>query len=321
MTLALVFPGQGSQHVGMGKPLAEAFAEAREVFEEVDDALGRPLSRIVFEGPDDDLTATENAQPGLLAMSMAVVRVLTNQGGLDVGSKAAFVAGHSLGEYAALAAAGALSLADAARLLDARGAAMKRAGDQAKQNTGAAGAMSALLGLNINIAEEVVETTVKRSRKICVIANDNGPGQVVISGHPAALELAEKLAKEAGAKRAVRLGVSAAFHSPLMAPAAEIMHDVLASADLRAPQPPVMANVTAAPVSDPEEIRDLLEQQITSRVRWRDSVEVMAAAGVDTIAEFGAGKVLTGINRRINRDLVTASVETPEDVEPFLKSL
>jgi [acyl-carrier-protein] S-malonyltransferase len=301
----------------MGKPLAEAFAEARDVFEEIDDALGRPLSRIVFEGPDDDLTATENAQPGLLAMSMAVVRVLTNQGGLDVGAKAAFVAGHSLGEYAALAAAGALSLADAARLLDARGAAMKRAAEE----SGAPGAMSALLGADIKMAEEVVENAAKKTGQICVIANDNGPGQVVISGHAGALDLAEELAKEAGAKRAVRLGVSAAFHSPLMAPAAEMMHDILASADFRAPEPPVMANVTAAPVSDPEEIRELLEQQITSRVRWRDSVEAMVAAGVETIAELGAGKVLTGINRRINRDLVTVSVETPEDVEAFLKSL
>ena len=316
MTLALVFPGQGSQHVGMGKPLVEAFAEAREVFEEVDDALGRALSRIVFEGPDDDLIATENAQPGLMAMSMAVLRVLTNQGGLDVGANAAFVAGHSLGEYAALAAAGALSLADAARLLDARGVAMSRAGARDGD-----GGMSALLGVDINVVEELVDTATKTSVGFCVVANDNGPGQVVISGQGAALKIAETLAKEAGAKRVVRLSVSAAFHSPLMAPAAEAMHDVLASANLRVSQPPVMANVTAAPVSDPEEIRDLLEQQITSRVRWRETVDAMGAAGVDKIAELGAGKVLTGINRRINRDLITSSVETPEDVEAFLESL
>ncbi|MBT4711234.1 MAG: ACP S-malonyltransferase [Alphaproteobacteria bacterium] len=321
MTLALVFPGQGSQHVGMGMPLAEAFPEARQVFEEVDDALGRALSRIVFEGPGDDLTATENAQPALLAVSMAVLRVLTNQGGLDVGGRAAFVAGHSLGEYAALAAAGALTLADAARLLDARGAAMKRAGAQAKQDTGADGSMSALLGADIKMAEEVVDFAAKKTGQICVVANDNGPGQVVISGHEPALDVAEELAKEAGAKRAVRLGVSAAFHSPLMAPAAEVMHDVLGSADLRSPLTPVVANVTAAPVSDAEEIRELLEQQITSRVRWRETVDAMGAAGVDTLVEVGAGKVLTGINRRINRDLVTVSVETPEDVEAFLKSL
>jgi len=305
----------------MGMPLAEAFPEARQVFEEVDDALGRALSRIVFEGPSDDLTATENAQPALLTVSMAVLKVLTNQGGLEVETKVAFVAGHSLGEYAALAAAGALTLADAARLLDARGAAMKRAGAQAKKDTGADGSMSALLGANIKMAEEIVDSAAKRTGQICVVANDNGPGQVVISGHVGALDVAETLAKEAGAKRAVRLGVSAAFHSPLMAPAAEIMHDVLASADLRSPLTPVVANVTAVPVSEVEEIRELLEQQITSRVRWRDSVDAMGAAGVDTIVEVGAGKILTGINRRINRELVTASVETPEDVEVFLKSL
>ena len=321
MTLALVFPGQGSQNVGMGMPLAEAFPEARQVFEEVDDALGRALSRIVFEGPSDDLTATENAQPALLTVSMAVLKVLTNQGGLEVETKVAFVAGHSLGEYAALAAAGALTLADAARLLDARGAAMKRAGAQAKKDTGADGSMSALLGADIKMVEEIADSAAKRTGQICVVANDNGPGQVVISGHVGALDIAETMAKEAGAKRAVRLGVSAAFHSPLMAPAAEIMHDVLASADLRSPLTPVVANVTAVPVSEVEEIRELLEQQITSRVRWRDSVDAMGAAGVDTIVEVGAGKILTGINRRINRELVTASVETPEDVEAFLKSL
>jgi [acyl-carrier-protein] S-malonyltransferase len=212
-------------------------------------------------------------------------------------------------------------LADAARLLDARGAAMKRAGAQAKQDTGADGSMSALLGADIKMAEEVVDFAAKKTGQICVVANDNGPGQVVISGHEPALDVAEELAKEAGAKRAVRLGVSAAFHSPLMAPAAEVMHDVLGSADLRSPLTPVVANVTAAPVSDAEEIRELLEQQITSRVRWRETVDAMGAAGVDTLVEVGAGKVLTGINRRINRDLVTVSVETPEDVEAFLKSL
>ena len=316
MKLALVFPGQGSQRVGMGQALAEVFAEAREVFEEVDDALDRRLSKILFEGPEDALTATENAQPGLMAMSMAVLRVMTAQGGLDVGAQVAFVAGHSLGEYAALAAAGAFSLGDAARLLDARGTAMKNAGSK-----DGGGGMSALLGANIKIAEEVVENAAKTTGLVCVVANDNGPGQVVISGHDGALEVAEGLATEAGAKRAVRLGVSAGFHSPLMAPAAEVMHDVLASAGLRPPNPPVVANVTAGPVSGVEEIRDLLERQITGRVRWRESVEFMVEAGVDTIAELGAGKVLTGLNRRIHKDLVTAAVETPEDVEAFLKSV
>ncbi len=319
MKLALVFPGQGSQRVGMGQALAEAFAEARDVFEEVDDALDRRLSKILFEGPDDALTATENAQPGLLAMSMAVLRVMTVQGGFDVGAQVAFVAGHSLGEYAALAAAGAFSLGEAARLLDARGTAMKNAGSGGAKDDG--GGMLALLGANIKMAEEAVENAAKTTGQICVVANDNGPGQVVISGHDGALEVAAGLATEAGAKRVVRLGVSAGFHSPLMAPAAEVMHDVLAAADLQSPNPPVVANVSAGPVSDVEEIRDLLERQITGRVRWRESVEAMIHSGVDTVAEIGAGKVLTGLNRRIHKDLVTAAVETPYDVEAFLKSV
>ena len=319
MKLALVFPGQGSQRVGMGQALAEAFADARDVFEEVDDALDRRLSNLLFEGPDDALTATENAQPGLMAVSMAVLRVVTAQGGLDVGAQVGFVAGHSLGEYTALAAAGAFSLRDAARLLDARGTAMKNAGSAESKNGG--GGMLALLGANIKMAEKVVENAAKITGKICVVANDNGPGQVVISGHNGALEVAAGLATDAGAKRAVRLGVSAGFHSPLMAPAAEVMHDVLASADLQPPKPPVVANVAAGPVSDVEEIRDLLGRQITGRVRWRESVEAMIESGVDTIAEIGAGKVLTGLNRRIHKDLVTAAVETPEDVEAFLKSV
>ncbi len=315
MKLALVFPGQGSQHVGMGKPLAEVFSAAREVFDEVDDALGRRLSRVMFEGPDGDLTATENAQPALMAVSMAVLRVLIDQGGFDVGEAAAYVAGHSLGEYAALAAAGALSLPETARLLQARGEAMQRAA------SGAQGAMSALLGADIAMAEAATARAGEETGEICVVANDNAPGQVVISGQGTALDRAEALAQEAGAKRAIRLDVSAAFHSPLMASAAAEMRDILAAADLRPPTPPVMANVTAAPVTDPEEIRDLLERQITGRVRWREGIEAMMAAGVDTVAELGAGKVLTGLNRRIHRDLATFSVETPEDVEAFLKSL
>jgi [acyl-carrier-protein] S-malonyltransferase len=299
----------------MGKPIAEVFSAARDVFDEVDDALGRRLSRVMFEGPDGDLTATKNAQPALMAVSMAVLRVLIDQGGFHVGEAAAYVAGHSLGEYAALAAAGALSLPETARLLQARGEAMQRAASSAQ------GSMSALLGADIPMAEAATARAGKETGEICVVANDNAPGQVVISGQGAALDRAEALAQEAGAKRAVRLDVSAAFHSPLMASAAVEMRDILASADLRPPTPSVVANVTAAPVTDPEEIRNLLERQITDRVRWREGVETMVAAGVDTVAELGAGKVLTGLNRRIHRDLATFSVETPEDVEAFLKSL
>ena len=315
MKLAVVFPGQGSQRVGMGKPLADAFSAAREVFDEVDDALGRRLSHVMFDGPDGDLTATENAQPALMAVGLAVLRVLVDQGGFDVGGTAAYVAGHSLGEYAALAAAGALSLPEAARLLQARGEAMQRAA------SGSEGAMSALLGADIVMAEEQADRAADETGAVCVVANDNAPGQVVISGHKVALDRAEALAKEAGAKRAIRLDVSAAFHSPLMAPAAAEMRDVLASADLRPPQPSLMANVTAATVSDPQQIRELLERQVTGRVRWRESIEAMVTAGVDTIVELGAGKVLTGLNRRIHSDLATFSVETPEDVEAFLNSL
>ena len=318
MKLALVFPGQGSQHVGMGVPLAGAFAAARDVFEEVDEALGRNLFRIMAEGPEADLTATQNAQPALMAMSMAVVRVLQIEGGFAPSEVAAFAAGHSLGEYAALAAAGTLSLADAARLLDARGAAMARA---AEANTGGKGGMTALLGVALATAEQAASAAAADTGATCVVANDNAPGQVVISGHVAALDKAEELARAAGAKRAVRLDVSAAFHSPLMAPAADELRDALDAAEFGQALPAVIANVTAEPETDGAAFRQLLVRQVTGRVRWRETIEAMVAAEVDTIVELGAGRVLSGLGRRIHRELSCAPIETPIDVEAFLDSL
>ena len=279
MSTGFVFPGQGSQAVGMGRALAEAFGSARLVFEEIDDALGQRLSRVMFEGPEADLTLTENAQPALMAVSLAVLAVLESEGGFRLSDKAAFVAGHSLGEYTALAAAGALGLLDAARLLKRRGLAMQRAVPVG------AGAMAALLGLDLPVAEEVAAAAAEG--EICACANDNAPGQVVVSGDRAAVERAITIAGEKGAKRSILLPVSAPFHCALMAPAAREMEEALAAADLRPPTVPLIANITAAPVSDPETIRRQLVQQVTGMVRWRESVLRLKAEGVQRLVEIG----------------------------------
>jgi [acyl-carrier-protein] S-malonyltransferase len=313
MSTGFVFPGQGSQAVGMGRGLAESFPSARLVFEEIDDALGQHLSRIMFEGPEQELTLTENAQPALMAVSLAAVGVLESEGGFRLTDKAAFVAGHSLGEYSALAAAGALSLADAARLLKRRGRAMQQAVPVGE------GAMAALLGLDLPAAEAVAEAAA--AGEICACANDNGPGQVVVSGHRTAVERAIAIAAEKGAKRGILLPVSAPFHCALMEPAAREMEDALGATDLRPPRVPLVANVTAAPVSDPETIRRQLVQQVTGLVRWRESVLRLKAEGVERLVELGAGKVLSGLAKRIDRELETLAVGLPADVEPALKAL
>jgi [acyl-carrier-protein] S-malonyltransferase len=297
----------------MGKSLAEAFPVARHLFEEVDEALKQKLSRLMFEGPDSDLTLTENAQPALMAVSLAVVRVIEGEGGVRLADKGAFVAGHSLGEYSALAAAGALALADAARLLKRRGQAMQRAVPVGE------GAMAALLGLDLEAAVEVAAAAA--GKDVCSTANDNAPGQVVVSGHKAAVERAIALAGERGARRSVLLPVSAPFHCALMQPAADEMAEALAGVTLNAPALPLVANVTASRVSDPETIRALLVRQVTGMVRWRESVLYMKDQGVESLVELGAGKVLAGLGRRIDRDLATASAGTPEEIEAVLTTL
>jgi [acyl-carrier-protein] S-malonyltransferase len=312
MAVAFTFPGQGSQAVGMGKDLAETFPEARKVFEEVDDALGEKLSKLIWEGPEETLTLTANAQPALMAVSMAVVRVLEARG-LDIKEKAAFVAGHSLGEYSALCAAGAFTLADTARLLRIRGDAMQEA------VPAGAGAMAAILGLDQDAVEAACREASARSA--CQIANDNGGGQIVISGTKAGVEDAARLCTERGAKRAIMLPVSAPFHSALMAPAAERMRAALAEAAIKAPVVPVVSNVAVAPLTDPKEIAARLVEQVTGRVRWRETVEWFGANGVDTLYEVGSGKVLSGLARRINREIATVSVNTPADVEAALSAL
>lgn len=313
MTRAFVFPGQGSQTVGMGKDLAEAFEPARLVFEEVDDALGQNLSGLIFDGPGDDLTLTENAQPALMAVSMAVMAVLRAEGNLTLSDSAQFVAGHSLGEYSALAAAGAFSLSDTAALLKTRGKAMQEAVPVGE------GGMAALLGLDFEAAVAVAAEAAEDD--VCTAANDNADGQVVISGAMAAIDRAVIIAKEKGAKRAMKLPVSAPFHCSMMAPAADVMAGALANVDMLPPEIPLVANVTAAPVTDAAQIKDLLVQQVTGTVRWRESVLAMRDAGVDTLVEIGAGKVLGGLVRRIDRDMTGISVGTPESIEEFLKKL
>lgn len=308
MTIAFTFPGQGSQSVGMGRTVADAFPAARRVFEEVDEALGERLSTIVFEGPEDALTLTANAQPALMATSIATLRALESTG-VTVASTARFVAGHSLGEYSALVAAGSLSVTDAARLLRARGRAM--------QNAVAAGegAMAALLGVDLEVAAAVAAEAAEDD--VCDVANDNAPGQVVLSGSKAAVERAVTIAKTRGAKRAVLLAVSAPFHCSLMAPAAEAMAEALATTTVLAPSVPLYANVTAAPVTDPAEIRRLLVEQVTGTVRWRESIAALAVGGVDCFVEIGAGTVLTGLAKRIAKDARAFAVGTPADVEAF----
>ena len=307
MTNAFLFPGQGSQSVGMGKALAGAFSEARAVFAEVDDALGEKLSATIWDGPIDTLTLTENAQPALMAVSLAVMRVLEQAKGLKLASMVAFVAGHSLGEYSALAAAEAISLADTARLLRLRGKAM-----QAAVPVGA-GAMAALLGIDAAGAAKAAAEAAQGD--VCQVANDNDPGQVVISGSKAAVERAGEIAKKYGAKRAMLLNVSAPFHCALMQPAAEAMRAALADVKIHPPSVPVIANVLAVPISDPAEIRQRLVEQVTSTVRWRESVMFMAAAGVTHVFEIGAGRVLCGLAKRIVTTLEAKPIGTPDDVE------
>jgi len=314
MSLAFLFPGQGSQAIGMGAALADAFKSAREVFEEVDDALGQKLSALMREGPEGDLTLTENAQPALMAVSLAVVRALKVEFGVDV-TAAAFVAGHSLGEYSALAAAEALGLADTARLLKLRGQAMQRAVPVGE------GAMASLIGPKADLALAEEAAKAGSALGVCVVANDNNAGNVVISGAKAAMDRAVEKAKELGA-RAIPLNVSAPFHSPLMAPAAEEMREALAGTVVLPPRAPLVANVTARPTLDPEQIRALLVEQITGRVRWRESVAWLAGeGGVTRFAELGAGKVLTGMAKRIAPDAEAVALNSPEDLEAFAKTL
>jgi [acyl-carrier-protein] S-malonyltransferase len=312
MTIAFTFPGQGSQAVGMGKELADNFTEARAVFEEIDDALGEKLSETMFNGPEDTLTLTANAQPALMAVSMAVVRVLEAKG-LDLKAKVSYVAGHSLGEYSALCAAGTFSLGDTARLLRIRGNAM-----QAAVPVGV-GAMAAIIGLeHVDVIAVCEDASVLGS---CQIANDNGGGQIVISGEKAAVEKAAALATEKGAKRAILLPVSAPFHSTLMAPAADAMRDALASVAKSNPVVPLIANVRAAPVTDADEIARLLVEQVTGQVRWRETVEWFGANGVSTLYELGSGKVLTGLARRIDKTVNGISVNTAADIDAAVAAL
>ena len=308
MTIAFTFPGQGSQSVGMGKDLADAFPEARRVFDEVDEALGEKLSTVIWEGPDEALTLTANAQPALMAVSLAALRALEARG-FSLKDKVVYVAGHSLGEYSALAAAGTFSIADTARLLRTRGKAMQQAVPVGE------GAMAAILGLE----HEAVETACAEAAvgSVCQVANDNGGGQLVISGAKAAVELAAKMCTDKGAKRAIMLPVSAPFHSALMQPAAEAMRAALASVTIKAPAVPLVANVHASAVDDPTAIRDGLVQQVTATVRWRESVAYMASHGVDSFYEVGSGKVLTGLAKRIASGAQASALNTPDDIAAF----
>lgn len=312
MTIAFTFPGQGSQSVGMGKVLADTYPEAKAVFDEVDDALGQKLSDIMWNGPEDALTLTANAQPALMAVSLATMRVLEAKG-LDLKSSVAFVAGHSLGEYSALAAAGSIDVATTARLLRVRGDAMQNAVPVG------AGAMAALLGLDFELAAEIAEEAAQG--EVCQAANDNAPGQVVVSGHLAAVERAVEIAKAKGARRAVMLPVSAPFHCSLMAPAADAMSGALANAEVNSPAVPLVANVLAEPITDPADIRARLVEQVTGTVRWRESVLWLAGQGVETFVEVGTGKVLTGMIRRISKDSTGIAVNTPEDIDALVEKL
>jgi len=312
MSVAFTFPGQGSQAVGMGKELADAFPEARRVFDEVDEALGEKLSRVMWDGPEETLTLTANAQPALMAVSVAALRALEARG-FALKDKIAYVAGHSLGEYSALCAAGTFSLADTARLLRIRGNAMQAAVPVGE------GAMAAIIGLDQADVEAACAEAGRGS--VCQIANDNGGGQLVISGAKPAVEHAARLCTEKGAKRALMLPVSAPFHSALMAPAAEAMREALAGVEKKAPVVPVVANVVVKPLTDPLDVAQKLVEQVTGRVRWRETVEWFGANGVTTLYEIGAGKVLSGLARRINRDIATANIGTPAEVEAALAAL
>jgi [acyl-carrier-protein] S-malonyltransferase len=315
MTRAFIFPGQGSQAVGMGKALADAFAPAREVFQEVDDALNQKLSRLMWEGPEDQLVLTENAQPAIMAASLAIIRILQKDAGFDLAKHARLVAGHSLGEYTALCAAGAFTLSDTARLLKARGQAMQSAVPVGM------GGMSALLGAEIDQAEALAKECAEATGGVCVVANDNAPGQVVISGTKAAIDKAPEIAKAKGIKRAMALNVSAPFHCPLMQPAADKMAEALAAVTIRPLAVPVVANVTASETAEPETIRRLLVEQVTGRVRWRESVLAFRGYGVTTTVEAGGSKVLTGMVKRIDKELANITLDTPADIEAFVKTL
>ena len=312
MTIAFTFPGQGSQGVGMGKALADAFPEAKAVFDEVDEALGQKLSDVMWTGPEETLTLTANAQPALMAVSLATMRVLEARC-LDLAGSVSFVAGHSLGEYSALAAAGSLDIATAAKLLRVRGDAMQDAVPAGQ------GAMAALLGLEFDVAAEVAEAAAQG--EVCQAANDNAPGQVVVSGHLAAVERAVEIAKARGARRAVMLPVSAPFHCSLMGPAADKMAEALANAEIRSPVVPLVANVLARPITDANEIRDRLVQQVTGTVRWRESITWLADNGVDTFVEVGAGKVLTGMVKRIAKEATGMAVNSPEDIDALMEKI
>lgn len=313
MTRAFIFPGQGSQTIGMGKELADTYQTARDTFEEINDALGQNLTKIMWEGPESDINLTENTQPALMAVSMAVMNVLTKDAGLVLPQIASFVAGHSLGEYAALTAAGSFTLSDTARLLKLRGQSMQQAVPVG------VGAMAAILGLDFEQVKDIAAQA--SAAEICEAANDNAPGQVVISGHKGAVEAAIALATAAGAKRALALPVSAPFHCALMQPAADAMRTALGNTDIRPPLVPVVANVTAMAVTDPAQIRDLLVQQVTGRVRWRESVTWMKQQGVTEMIEIGAGKVLSGLVKRIEADVAASSVGTPAQIDELVAKL
>ncbi len=307
MAIAFVFPGQGSQDVGMGRELAETYKVAADVFAEVDDALGQKLSAIMWDGPKDTLTLTQNAQPALMAVSIAVMRVLEREKGFSLKDKVRFVAGHSLGEYSALAAAGAFSLADTARLLKLRGEAMQKAVPVGQ------GAMTALLGVGLDVAQKVAEAAAQGD--VCQVANDNEPTQVVLSGHKSAIDRVPEAGKAFGLRRAILLPVSAPFHCTLMQPAADAMADALSKVQVNAPVVPVVANVLASPVSDPDEIRKCLVEQVTGTVRWRECVQYLAANGITEVYEIGAGRVLSGLVGRIDKSVKATPIGTPTDIE------
>lgn len=313
MTTAFIFPGQGSQYVGMGKDLADSYSEAREVFDALNESLGQNLTKIMFEGPEDQLNLTENTQPALMAASMAVIKVLEKHGGIQVHDHCAFVAGHSLGEYSALTAAGSFSLDDCARLLKLRGQSMQKAVPVGQ------GAMAAILGLDFAEVDAIAKEAA--GDEVCQAANDNSVGQVVVSGSKAAVERAVALASEKGAKRAVILPVSAPFHCALMQPAATAMAEALAETTILTPHVPVVSNVTAEAVVNPDHIRQLLVEQVTGMVRWRESVLWMKSQGVTRMVEIGAGKVLSGLARRIDKDIETFNAGTPEEIETLIETL